>query len=325
MIQTDYCPDKFGTYLSHPESLGGGIDLSDSSVREIILAYRSYRRTLNPSFNNDHILRRVDQLEEEFSCILMPSQITDVFYANFIQWAHEKGNCFSTIKLYCNQLKSALNWASRHGCKLSQTYNVYEVPRYFKSRVALSQDEISHITHFDVSRVARRPQYRRTLERVRDMFVLLCNLGQRYSDIRRISPENFERNLFRIIQQKTGNRAVVDIDRYAIVPKLTYSLLKKYGYRSPYTSSVSNYDRYLHSLLREIGEEFNDTVITEVKVGGVVNRSENQKWELCTSHTGRRTFISYNVMRCPTEAEVRKCSGHKSAKTFERYISFDED
>ena len=35
----------------------------------------------------------------------MPSQITDVFYANFIQWAHEKGNCFSTIKLYCNQLK----------------------------------------------------------------------------------------------------------------------------------------------------------------------------------------------------------------------------
>ena len=164
MIQTDYSPDKFGTYLSHPESLGGGIDLSDSSVREIILAYRSYRRTLNPSFNNDHILRRVDQLEEEFSCILMPSQITDVFYANFIQWAHEKGNCFSTIKLYCNQLKSALNWASRHGCKLSQTYNVYEVPRYFKSRVALSQDEISHIAHFDISKVARRPQYRRTLE-----------------------------------------------------------------------------------------------------------------------------------------------------------------
>lgn len=39
----------------------------------------------------------------------------------------------------------------------------------------------------------------------------------------------------------------------------------------------------------------------------------------------RRTFISYNVMRCPTEAEVRKCSGHKSMKTFERYITFDED
>ena len=87
MNQTSYCPDKFGTYLSHPESLDSGIDLSDASVREIILAYRAYRQTLNPSFNNDHILRRVIQLEKEFSCTLMPSQITDVFYANFIQWA----------------------------------------------------------------------------------------------------------------------------------------------------------------------------------------------------------------------------------------------
>ena len=124
------------------------------------------------------------------------------------------------------------------------------------------------------------------------MFVLLCNLGQRFSDIH---------------------------------PKTHIFAAQEVRLRSPYTSSVSNYDRYLHSLLKEIGEEFNDNVITEVKVGGIVNRNENRKWELCTSHTGRRTFISYNVMRCPTEAEVRKCSGHKSVKTFERYITFDED
>ena len=59
----------------------------------------AYRQTQNPSFCNDHILRRVVQLEKEFSCTLMLSQITDVFYANFIQWAHELGNCYSTIKL----------------------------------------------------------------------------------------------------------------------------------------------------------------------------------------------------------------------------------
>ncbi len=59
MIQTNYCPDKFGTYLSHPEIMDSGIDLSDASVREIILTYRAYRQTLNPSFNNEHILRRV--------------------------------------------------------------------------------------------------------------------------------------------------------------------------------------------------------------------------------------------------------------------------
>lgn len=121
----------------------------------------------------------------------------------------------------------------------------------------------------------------------------LSHPGSQGCDIVRISPENFERNMFRIIQKKTGN--------------------------------VSNYNRYLHDLLKLVGEEFNDTVITEVRTGGGICRNEYRKWELCTSHTGRRTFISYNVMRCPTEAEVRKCSGHKSMKTFERYITFDED
>lgn len=199
MNQSSYSPDTFGTYLSNPDRKVSGIDLSSASVLEVLNAYCAFRKTLNPSYSNDAIVRKVHKLEKEFSCTLMPMQITDIFYANFIQWAHETGNCYSTIKLYCNQLKAAMSWASKHGCLLRQTFNVYEVPRYFKSRVALSQDEISHIAHFDVSKVDRRPQYRRTLERVRDMFVLLCNLGQRYSDISRITPENFERNMFRII------------------------------------------------------------------------------------------------------------------------------
>ena len=145
-------------------------------------------------------------------------------YANFIQWAHMRDNCYSSIKLYCNQLKS-----------------------------------------------------------------------------------------------------VVDIDRYSIIPKLTHSLLEKYNYTCPYKGNLNNFNMYLHRLLRMIGEEFNDIVITEVKANGKVEHISHRKWELCTSHTGRRSFITYNVMRCPTEIEVGRCSGHSSSKTFERYISMDED
>ena len=49
-----------------------------------------------------------------------------------------------------------------------------------------------------------------TLEKVRDMFVLGCNLGQRYSDLVRINPENFRNQ--RIVQQKTGNKCFVPIN-----------------------------------------------------------------------------------------------------------------
>ena len=75
---------------------------------KILLAYRAFRQTLNASYSNKNIVRKVRQLEKEFSCTLVPSQITDIFYANSIQWAHEGGNCYSTIKLYCKLLKAAL-------------------------------------------------------------------------------------------------------------------------------------------------------------------------------------------------------------------------
>jgi len=203
---------------------------------------------------------------------------------------------------------------SSHGCHLQNTYDLYHVPQSFSPRLALSQDEISHIAHYDLYSYPGRPQTVRTLVSVRDTFILCCNLGQRYSDIVRIGPENFNRNIYKTIQKKTGCKAVVDIDKYSIIPEYTYRILDRYGYQSPYQSSSSNFNMYLHKILRLIGEEFNDIVTTEIKVNGVMMRESNSKWKLCTSHTGRRSFITINVMRSPTEAEVRKCSGHASAK-----------
>ena len=104
---------------------------------------------------------------------------------------------------------------------LSQTYNAYDVPRYFKSRVALTHDEICHIAHFDVSKVERRPQYRKTLERRRSR-TCSCSCAT-WSEVQRDLediPENFEWNMFRIIQKKTGNKAIVDIDKLRDCPEI---------------------------------------------------------------------------------------------------------
>ena len=81
--------------MSHPGSQGCDIDHSSANVLEILHAYGTFRQTPNANYSNENIVRKVRQLEKEFSC---------------------------------NLLKAALVWASRHGCLLSQTYNAYEVP-----------------------------------------------------------------------------------------------------------------------------------------------------------------------------------------------------
>jgi integrase len=161
------------------------------------------------------------------------------------------------------------------------------------------------------------------LEKVRDMFVLSCNLGQRFSDMTRIDRTCFDRNIFFIVQQKTGNTARVDIDRMSIDKNTTYAILEKYDYKSPITTDISNYDKYLKELLRYIG--FNELIKRETKINGHIEVKYEEKWKLIGSHTARRTFATNNVLRGFKTSEIRRATGHKSESAFEKYICyFDE-
>lgn len=103
------------------------------------------------------------------------------------------------------------------------------------------------------------------------MFVLGCNLGQRYSDLVRISPENFKNGQFSIVQQKTGNKCFVPINSLSIDSKITWTILEKYNYTAPYKGDINNYNTYLHQLLYLIGEDFLEEVYIDNKINGVMS------------------------------------------------------
>ena len=134
----------------------------------------------------------------------------------------------------------------------------------------------------------------------------------------RIVPGCFERNIFRITQQKTGNLAIVNIDLYSIEPKTTYRLLEKYGYRAPYTATIGNYNYYLHQLMRDVG--LVDPVRIEERHQGKLIAKNIPKWRLISSHTARRTAITVNVLRGHNVHELRRCSGHTDLRVFDNYV-----
>jgi integrase len=262
-------------------------------------------------------------LEKQFHCTLLPHQITDLFWHNFIPFLTNAGIALSSVKKVCSQLRTALDWGARYGARIAPSFDIVKIPPYCRQQVALTPDEVSHIYHFDLSSVNRRPQHLRKLERVRDMFVLSCNLGQRFSDMVRIDKTCFDRNIFTILQQKTGTYARVDIERMCLDRKTTYAILEKYGYRSPVTTDISCYDRYLKELLQYVG--FKELIKRETKVNGVVEVTYEPKWKLISSHTARRTFATNNLVRGLKTSEIRRATGHRSESAFEKYICyFDE-
>lgn len=320
----------FRNFLQNPfQSLI--IDLSDATLLEAIYALIEVRNKLSPFYGKHYssLINHLKGIQNEFHVVLMPSHITDVFWCNFIPYLLSKGLSLATIKTVCSQLKTAVGWAAKHRAIISDSYDIVKIPPYSHEQIALTLDEVSHIYHFDVSTIQRRSQYLRNMERVKDMFVLSCNLGQRFSDMIRINKSCFDRNIFTILQQKTGTSVRVDIERMALDRNTTYYILDKYNYMPPLAcgnkSDISSYDKYIKQLLQYIGKEFNQLVKRETKVNGHIKVDYYPKWKLISSHTCRRTFITNNVVRGYTSLEIMRASGHKTYSSFEKYLCYFND
>ena len=309
----------FGSYLRVSKDNPFILDLSKSTLLEIIEEHIKMKQKMSPKYGKglSCLKRHLGIIQDRYACTLMPIQITDIFWAHFVNYLQGAGLSMSSIKTLFSQLKSTLTWASRHKAEVAPSYDIFTLPNFQNQQIAMTLDDVSHIYHFDISTIKKRPQYLRHLEIVRDMFVLSCNLGQRFSDMIRIDKFSFDHGIFSIVQQKTGNKAVVDIDKFCIDKKMVYQILEKYDYSSPLTTDISAYNKYLKYLMKAVG--FTDLIKRETKTEGTIKSEYIPKYKLIGSHTARRTFVTVNLLRGIPLHELMRASGHTSYSSFQKY------
>ena len=314
--------DDFRAYLEKSLRDPFTINLDGLSLMEVIAACKKAKSRLHANYGKSigGLVHNLALLEKEYRVTLKPVQVTDVFWGYFVAFCQDRGLKCSTIETMCNQLRSILNWAVKYNATVSPTYGDFDVPGSASREIALTADEVSRITYFDVDLfyADRRKDFRDTMRRVRDMFVLSCNLFQRHSDMVRIGPSCFDRNVFRITQQKTGNVAVVNIDKYAIDAKTTYRILERYGYEAPYKGGIGNYNYHLHRLMKDVG--LDEPVRVEERRDGRLVAENVPKWRMISSHTARRTAITVNVRRGHNVHDLKRCSGHTDLRIFDNYV-----
>ena len=328
----------FREYLNSSMNNMFALDLTNCTLIECIDKMCEIKSRSHPKIKRDYrmLVSKLRSIEQQFGCTIMPAMISSVFWNHFVPFLADQKLKYSTIGHIKTNLITVLNWSSKYGVKLNPSYSEVDIPNYIPSKISLTMDEISHIYHFKIGN-EKTYNFRQkkvmklyknkieTLERVRDMFVLGCNLGQRYSDLVRISPENFRNGQFSIVQQKTGNKCFVPINTMSIDARITFSILEKYGFHAPYSGSVSNYNCYLHQLLHLIGEDFLELVHIDNKINGVITRETKQRYQLISSHSARRSFATINTLRNIPRSKILRATGHSSEKAFARYICYDED
>lgn len=154
------------------------------------------------------------------------------------------------------------------------------------------------------------------LEEIRDIFLVGCFTGLRYSDLSSLNSEHIDlANEIINIKQRKVHKAVV-------IPMIDYvpEILKKYDYDLPKVSSYKFNER-----VKELGQKIklNQKVEIVRKKGNSRVTSVHKKHELISSHTCRRSFCTNMYLAGFPAEELMKISGHKSPAAFMRYIKVD--
>jgi hypothetical protein len=185
----------------------------------------------------------------------------------------------------------------------------YKVMEEEVDAVFLSWKEISVIYHLDLS----EKQY---LEKYRDIFVLGCLTGFRFSDYSDIKPNEIRDEMLYVTQNKTLTQVVVPLR-----PDSKRILIDKYNMQMPQVSNP-NLNLYIKEVVKlaKIDEQIKITH----KRGNKIIEEVRPKYAWITSHTCRRSFCTNEFLEGTPIQLIMAISGHKTEKAFRRYIKAEQ-
>lgn len=223
---------------------------------------------------------------------------------DFVRYLHiEKGLKFSTIKSMITKLKYLIEKAYLNGWAVDDSYS--------DARVIENDSTFVYLTEKEIARIYYYKGLTSWEEEIRDTFIVGCMTGQRYSDYSRLSSDNIKGDNIHILQQKTKNKAVVPLTDYV------REIFAKYGGKMPKARCIQYFDKAIKNVCKKIG--LDDLIVYEEERAGEIVMIKRPKYEMISSHTARRSFVTnMNKNNVPSE-KTRKCTGHKSTACFDRY------
>lgn len=167
--------------------------------------------------------------------------------------------------------------------------------------IALSESEIDEMEKLNLSDNKR-------LEQVRDLFLVACYTGQRFSDLNKINQSNIiDDEYIAIRQQKTNEQLTLPL------LKVVKTILVKYSYKLPKISNVkfNEYIKEVAKLCETLNKQYNGD-------------NKKVRWQMISSHTARRTFVTLNYGKGVDLDTLKLGTGHKQTKTLQTYIKMND-
>ena len=159
------------------------------------------------------------------------------------------------------------------------------------------------------------------MERVRDLFLIGCHTGLRFSDFTMIKDENIldtpKGQFFQVKTLKTNEKVIIPIKPTVL------AIWNKYNGQLPRAISNQKMNDYLKELAKEA--EFDSKVLFKRTKGHNIVQTEYRKHELVSTHTARRSFATNAYIGGVPSISIMKITGHKTEKAFMKYIKISQE
>lgn len=215
-------------------------------------------------------------------------------------------------------MKVFMRWAQEHGyCNATPFLNMrVKLKTAEKPVIFLTWDELMTVYNFDFG-------HRNYLAQVRDVFCFCCFTSLRYSDVHNLKRSNIFDTELRIITIKTHDSLTIELNKYS------KAILDRYaGVPFPDDKALpvitnQKMNDYLKKMAKACGI---DTPVTITQYKGTTRIDKTyKKWELMSTHCGRRTFVCNALMLGIPANIVMKWTGHSDYATMRPYIEIADE
>lgn len=221
-----------------------------------------------------------------------------------------KGLSINTVGKQMKNLKAYMRDCIKRGIIEYKDLSFLKVETEEVDSIYLNEEEIQSIYDLDLSD-------NKELMECRDLFIIGCETGLRYSDFSKLKSGHIKGDFIRKKVAKTHRSIVIPIS------ERLRCVLDKYNNNPPNDISMQKFNVSIKTIGDEA--ELHEEIITVKKVGVEKEETVNKKFELISSHTCRRSFCTNQFNRGMPTLLIRKISGHKTESAFLKYIKINEE
>ena len=308
--ETDTVNSKWLTRAVQPK-------LADLTFIENFDLYLDSKKSLTAKtlVNLKSVKKILEAFQDDTNTTLYLLSINANFKNTFVKWCEDVGYSKTTQKLYLTKIKGVCFHFELEGEKINPYVKILtkDIVAKKKNQIFFTIEEIEIITNLKLDN--------KHLDNARDWLVLSFWIGQRHSDFNRLTKKNiYPDKTIRLTQQKTKTKVKM------VITHREQQIIDKYngGFPKPITSGLYNQRIKRVSKLAGLNEMIATRRNKGFKNGNKSGEVIKPKYELVSSHIGRRSFVTHFYGKMKIE-DIMSQTGHKTESSFYTYLNEARD